>query len=438
MRTPTMDMKVIAERRKRLAQLIPGSALILTAHPEYIRNHDVHHPYRQDSNFYYLTGFEEPESIFLFRPGKNPESVLFVRNKDVERETWDGFRYGPEATKQEFQVDAAYSIDKFDELAPKLLEEVDKLYYRFFYFKDYDAILEKALLHTKSLRRRSGMGTLTIADSYQLIGEMRLIKDDFEVEQMRKAAEINTFAHTQIMKKISPGINERELHGKFIAAIMAQGAEREAYNGIFASGNNATTLHYVFNDQVCQDGDLFLIDAGPEYNFYASDVTRAYPVNGKFNEDQKRVYNRVLQIQKRMIERVKPGVTMSDLQHETISLLVDVMLDEGLLAGAKDQLIMNNEYLKYYPHGIGHWLGMDVHDAGLTIVGGEPRPLVKGMVITIEPGLYIPASDTKAPVALRGMGIRIEDNLLLTEDGHEVLSEQIPKEVSELESFLNS
>ncbi|MCB0391626.1 MAG: aminopeptidase P N-terminal domain-containing protein [Bdellovibrionales bacterium] len=437
MRKPNVDINVFIERRKQLAQLIPGSALILTAHPEYIRNNDVFHAYRQDSNFYYLTGFEEPESIFVFRPGCEKESILFVRNKDIERETWDGFRYGPEATQKEFKVDAAYSIDKFEEIAPKLLAEVDKLYYRFFYFKEYDSIIEKALLDTKDLKRRSGVGNLTIADSYQLLGEKRIIKDEFEKDQMRKAAEINTFAHTQIMKAIKPGINERELHGIFIQSIMSQGATREAYGGIFASGNNATTLHYVFNDQICKEGELFLIDAGPEYNYYASDVTRTYPVNGKFSDDQKRIYERLLQLQKSVIEQVKPGITMFNLQKFTISSLVDLMLDEGLLKGIKDELIMNMDYLKYYPHGIGHWLGMDVHDSGLTTIGGEPRQLEPGMVVTIEPGLYIPESDKDAPKALRGMGIRIEDNLLITENGNEVITEKIPKEISDLENFLS-
>lgn len=434
MRKPHLDVNVFVQRRKQLAQLIPGEALLLTAHPEQIRNNDVYFPYRQDSNFYYLTGFEEPESIFLFRPGQDQESILFVREKNLERETWDGFRYGPEGAKEEFKVDAAYSIEKFNEMIPKLLEPTKKLYYRFFYFKDYDALIEKAILDLKNLRRRSGAGNMPIEDSYQLLGEKRLIKDNFEIEQMDKAAEINHHAHSEVLKAIKPGINERTLYGVFMRAILEKGAAREAYNGIFASGNSATTLHYVFNDQECKDGDLFLIDAGPEYNYYASDITRTYPVNGKFNEDQKRIYNRILTLQKQIIEKVKPGVTMFDLQKETVSHLVDIMLDEKLLVGDKAQLIKKMDYLKYYPHGIGHWLGMDVHDSGLSNIGGEPRPLEPGMVITIEPGLYIPASDTNAPPALRGIGIRIEDNLLLTKEGHRVISSNIPKEVGDLES----
>lgn len=428
MRNPHLDMNVFVERRKRLGELIPGSAMILTANPEFIRNNDVHYPYRQDSNFYYMTGFEEPESILLFRAGQELESILFVREKNGERETWDGFRYGPQAAKEQFRMDAAYPISQFNELAPQLLQEVNKLYYRFFYYKDYDDLVENLILDVKQLRRRSGVGNLTIEDSYQLLGEMRLIKGDFEVEQMRQAAEINRHAHQQVREALRPGVNERELHGVFLKAIMEMGASREAYNGIFAGGNNATTLHYVFNDQVCNDGDLFLIDAGPEYNYYASDVTRTLPVNGTFTADQKRVYNRILNVQMKIIDRVKPGVTMFELQKQTINDLVDIMLDERLLAGNKNEIMRGMDYQKYYPHGIGHWLGMDVHDAGLTSIGSEPRPLEPGMVITIEPGLYIPASDSRAPRHLQGLGIRIEDNLLITPEGHENLTAHIPKE----------
>ncbi len=438
MRKPQCDISFFKERRDQLAQLIPNSAMILVSHPKQIRNNDVHHDYRQDSNFYYLTGFEEPESVFVFIPGAKEESILFVREKDIERETWDGFRYGPEGAKEEFGVDAAYDISCFEEMAPKLLADIDKLYYRFFYFKEADAHIEKAILDVKRLRRRSGAGNLTIEDSHQLLGEKRIIKSSFEVEQMKIAADINSHAHKEVMKAIGDGVNERALYGVFLKAIMEKGGLREAYNGIFASGNSATTLHYVFNDQVCKDGDLFLIDAGPEFNYYASDVTRTYPVNGKFNNDQKRIYDRLLSLQKNIISKVKPGVTMQDLQKETTSELVDLMLEEKIVKGTKDKIITDGDHLKYYPHGIGHWLGLDVHDAGLSLIAGEPRPLASGMALTIEPGLYIPDDDTTVPEALRGMGIRIEDNLIVTDDGSENITQAIPKEVAELEEIISS
>lgn len=428
MRKPRENMDFFKQRRKNLSQIIgENSALILTANPEYIRNNDVHYSYRQDSNFYYLTGFEEPESILVFRPGQKQESILFVREKNVERETWDGFRFGTQGAKAEFHMDEVYDISKFSEIVPSLLLDINKLYYRFFHFKDYDDLVRKSLLDLKDLRRRSGTGNLPIEDSYQIIGEMRIKKSNHEIDHMRKAAEINAYAHSEVMRAIHPGINERALHGIFIKSIMEKGAEREAYGGIFASGNNATTLHYVFNDQICQDGDLFLIDAGPEFNFYASDVTRTYPVNGKMTVVQNRVYTRILDIQKNVIAKVKPGVTMQELQNEAISDLVDLMLSEGLLRGNKQEIISNQEYRKYYPHGIGHWLGMDVHDAGLTTLGGEPRRLEPGMAITIEPGLYVPAGDDSAPKDLRGIGIRIEDNLIITDSGSENLTSSIPK-----------
>ena len=434
MRKPNFDINIFKQRRKNLAQELKGSAIILTANPEFIRNNDVHYAYRQDSNFFYLTGFEEPESILLFRPGQTEETILFVREKNVERETWDGFRYGPQGAEKEFLIDKAYDINEFSRLAPKLLMDIDKLYYRFFYFKEYDELIEKVILDVKQLRRRSGVGNLTVCDSYQLLGEKRLIKSDSEVKDMRIAAEINDYAHREVRKNLKPGINERTLHGVFLKSIMEKGAAREAYNGIFACGNNATTLHYVFNDQICREGEMLLVDAGPEYNFYASDVTRVYPVSGKFSSAQKRVYNKVLKVQKDIISRVKPGISPHELQRETVYQLTEIMLQEKLLKGNIEEAIKNLDYVKYYPHSVSHWLGMDVHDAGLSIINNESRRLEQGMYLTIEPGLYIPETDKDAPAELRGLGIRIEDNLLVTNEGSENLTAAIPKEVEELEN----
>lgn len=436
MRTPDIDVNIFKERRKRLAQLIPGSALIVPSHPEYIRNHDVHHNYRQDSNLYYLTGYEEPDSVLVLRPGKSPESILFVQKKDPSKETWEGFLYGPQMAKEVFGVDEAYEISRFEELAPTLLADCDRIYYRMFHNFDFDKTIEKTLKGIYQLRRRTNKGILPIEDSYPLVGEMRLHKSEWEVETMRKSCEISSQAHIELMRSIRPGMNERALYGIFLKEIMQRGCDREGYRGIFAGGASATTLHYVFNDQILKDGDMFLVDAGGEYEYYSADITRTYPVNGKFSADQKRVYQKVLSLQIELIKMVTPDRAVMDLNKAAVKGLTEIMVDEKLLTGTVDDLIQSGEYRKYYPHGVGHWLGMDVHDAGATEVRGESRRLEPGMVMTIEPGLYVPANDERAPQGLRGLGIRIEDDILVTHDGQENLTASTPKEVADLESLI--
>ncbi len=428
-------MSQFKKRREKLAEMVKGGALILTAHPEQIRNNDVHHAYRQDSSFFYLTGFEEPESFFVFRPGKNPESVLFVREKNLERETWDGFRYGPDAAKSEFQMDACYKMSEFSKKIIELLSEVDCLYYRFYNHGAYDKKIKAALLGVKNRIRRSGKGFLPVHDALEVVGEMRLFKSEYEHGEMKKAAEIAGRAHIDVMKAIRPGISERALHGIFLKSIYEQGCAREAYGGIFASGNNATTLHYVFNDQICKDGEMFLVDAGGEYNYYASDITRAYPVNKKFNSAQKKIYQKVLDLQKQLLEDVKPGIAVNTLQQTTLKGLTAIMIEEGLLKGSLEECLKDQLYLKYYPHGVSHWLGMDVHDSGLTTMNGEPRRIEPGMVFTVEPGIYIPADDKFAPKELRGIGIRIEDDVYVTQDGCDVMTSSTPKEIAEIEAL---
>jgi Xaa-Pro aminopeptidase len=436
MRKLETDISIFKERRNKLAQRMGGAALVLPAHPNFIRNHDVHHHYRQDSNLQYLTGFTEPDSILLFRPGKTPETVMFVHPKDPSKETWEGFLYGPQLTKQEFGIDEAYEFSKFEEVATQLLADSDKVYYRLFHNHEFDKVMEKTLKGIYQLRRRTNRGILPIEDSYPLIGEQRLFKSDWEIETMRKSCQITAEAHVEVMKATKPGVNERALYGTFLKEIMVRGADREGYRGIFAAGNNATTLHYVFNDQVLKNGDLFLIDAGGEYKYYSADITRTYPVNGKFNPDQKRIYQKVLDLQKELVEMVVPGTALSDLNKVCIKGLTEIMVDEKLLRGNVDELIKNLDYRKYYPHGVGHWLGMDVHDAGATEVRGESRRLEVGMVMTIEPGIYIPGDDTSAPEGLRGIGIRIEDDVLCTNGAPEVFTKGAPKEIAEMEALI--
>ncbi len=436
MRKPSFDMNIFKERRKKLASMAGGSAIILTSNPEYIRNNDVHHPYRQDSNFFYLTGFEEPESIFVFRPGQSPETVLFVRPKDLERETWDGFRYGPEATAREFGIDKTYLVSEFDKVIGDLLKPVDKVYYRWNVSREFDNRLLTILDRVRSAMGRTGRGSLPVSDAWELIGEMRVIKTAHDIKLMREACEISARGHIAAMKFTKPGVTERQIHGVLLHSFFMENADREGYGTIVGSGAAATTLHYTFNDQVCKDGDLVLIDAGAEKQYYTGDITRTFPVNGKFSAVQKRAYQAVLNVEKAIIASVKPGVIFKSMQDRTVEAMTDVMIEFGLLKGTRSQLIETLAYKKYYPHGVSHYLGMDVHDAGLHVVNNEARKLEVGMSFTVEPGLYIPFDDESAPKEFRGIGIRIEDNIVVTATGSENLTASAPKEIAELESLI--
>ncbi len=436
-RKSTENIEIFKRRRDRVTKAMsPNSALIVAANPEMIRNDDVHYPYRQDSNMYYLTGFEEPESFLLLRPGKNPESVMFVREKNVERETWDGFRFGPEGTKKEFGIDEVHPISSFPQKAAELLKGFDEVYYRLFKNEEADKLIQNLLLDLKRIYGRSGYGLMTIKDADTFLGEFRLKKNDDDLRNQRKACEISAAAHLKAMKMTKPGISERQIQGLLTSEFYNSGSAREGYGFIVASGNNATTLHYNFNDQICESGELLLIDAGSEFNYYSGDITRTYPVNGKFTPAQKRVYEGVLKVQKEIINYIKPGIYFKDLHAMGTDLLTQLMLELGLVSGRKEDVISSLEYKKYYPHGIGHWLGMDVHDAGLYMIRGEARPIEAGMVFTVEPGLYIPATDKSAPEEYRGIGVRIEDNILVTEKGCENLTAGVPKEVSEIEAIV--
>jgi Xaa-Pro aminopeptidase len=436
MRKPYLNPRIFQQRRQKLAPLIPGAAVILPAWPEHIRNHDGHFPYRQESNLLYLSGFDEPGSCLIFRPGQNPETIMFVRPKNVERETWDGFRYGLDGAKQEFGFDVVHSIDDFEKEAPKYLKDCQKVYYSLYRNTAFDIRFGEVLAAVKMLHPRAGLGYLTVEDAYGLMGEMRIRKSDEEIDILRRAGSVSARAHVEVMKATKPSMSERALHGIFIRSIMEQGAKGEAYTGIFAGGANACTLHYVFNEDKLNDGDLFLVDAGAEYMFYSGDITRTYPVNGRFSAPQKRLYQAMYQLQMKLIEMCRPGVQHSKLQEETIKGVTQIMLDEKILTGTLEECIRNRTFAKYYPHGVSHLLGMDTHDAGALLVGGRAREMESGWCFTIEPGIYIPANDTTAPKELRGIGIRIEDDIVVTSEGVEVLTHEVPKSVEDLEALI--
>lgn len=437
MRKIAENVEIFKNRRKKIIAKLNGAALLVAAHPEQIRNDDVHHAYRPDSNMYYLTGFEEPESFLLIRPNHTPETVMFVREKNIERETWDGFRFGPEGTKKEFAIDEVYKIEQFAEKGVELLKGFEDIYYRLFKNPEADKQVEQLLTKLKRAHGRSGYGLLTVRDADTFLGEFRLKKDDADLHNLRKACEISADAHVATMKFTKPGVSERQVQAVLSHEFYMRGSARPGYSFIVATGNNATTLHYNFNDQICKNGELLLIDAGAEYNFFTGDITRTFPVNGKFSSAQKKVYEGVLKVQKELIAAVKPGIYFKDLHKMGEEKLTDLMFELGLLSGKKEDVMKANEHRKYYPHGIGHWLGMDVHDAGLYFIKGEARPIEAGMCFTIEPGLYIPADDKTAPQELRGIGVRIEDNILVTNSGCENMTATVPKEVSEIEDLMS-
>lgn len=437
MRRPLENVRMFADRRAKVSEKLGHSTLIVASHPEYYRNHDVEFPYRPDSNLYYLTGFEEPESVLVLRPGRDPESVLFVRRKDPERETWTGFRYGPDLAMKEFKVAATYPIDEFDSRIVNLLKGSDALYYRMLKNPEMDEKIQVALKGLSQSQGRTGFGLLPVVDSDEFLGQFRVIKTDLDLINQRQACQISAQSHAEVMKYIKPGMSEKEIHGYFVYQSYKRGSQREGYNSIVAGGPNACTLHYVFNDQKLLANELMLIDAGAEYNYFTGDITRTYPVGGKFSKAQAEVYQGVLDIQKQIIEVIKPGVPFAHLHEMGANLLTDLMLRIGLLSGRREDLIAANRHRKYYPHGIGHYLGMDVHDAGLYYSKAkEPRSIEAGMVFTVEPGIYIPHDDKDASPEYRGIGIRIEDNLLVTSNGYENLTVDCPKEIKDLEAII--
>lgn len=436
MRKPTLDKNIFKKRRDKLGDLTEGAAIIVPANPEMLRNHDVHYPYRQDSNLFYLTGFEEPESVMVLRPGQTPEYVLFVRRRDALRETWDGFRYGPEGAEREFGVNKAYPIDELDKVLPTLLETVDRIYYRMFQNEEFDAHLQAALENVRVKQGRSGLGLLPILDSSEILGEMRLKKEPIELEWMRKACDISAEGHIAGMKFTHPGANEREVQAVIEYTYRMHGSPRDGYGSIVATGGNATTLHYVFNDQPIHDGELLLVDSGAEYNYYTGDITRTYPVNGRFTDAQAKFYQKVLDANKAIIKMIRPGIAFKTLQDTTIEMLTEAMLELGLVRGSANHVIEQQLFKKYYPHGVSHWLGMDVHDTGLYKMKNESRRLEAGMCFTVEPGLYVPADDQDAPKELRGLGVRIEDNIVVTDIACEVMTTKAPKEISEMQAII--
>lgn len=423
-------------RRARLAaQLGDGIAVIATA-PEATRNRDSHYPYRFDSYFYYLTGFTEPDAVAVIIGGDAPRSLLFCRDKDETREIWDGFRFGPEAAQQQFAFDTAYSINELDSQLPELMGNVSKLAYAVGFDPAWDARMLGWLNAVRGRARQGIRAPTEIIDVRAALDEMRLFKDAPEIDTMRRSGKIASDAHRRAMRATRAGRFEYEIEAELLHHFYAQGAQSPAYTSIVAGGANACVLHYVDNRAALKANDLLLIDAGCELDGYASDITRTFPINGRFSAAQKDAYQIVLAAQDAAIARVHPGSHWLEPHTAAVRVLVQGMVDLKLLDGDVDNLIESEAYSRFYMHRTGHWLGLDVHDAGEYKVDGEWRSLQPGMTLTVEPGLYIwPADDV--PEALWNIGIRIEDDVLVTESACEVLT-SAPRTVAEIEDWMHS
>jgi Xaa-Pro aminopeptidase len=421
-------------RRQLLQQMGEGVALVPTA-PEAIRNRDAHFPYRFDSYFYYLTGFPEPEAVLLLLAGAQPKSVLFCRDKDLEREIWDGFRYGPDGAREFFGVDEAYSISRLDELAPQLLANQPRLFYALGADPQWDARVA-AWLNQLRAQVRSGVNApADVCDVRAMLDEMRLIKSPVEQATMRRAADISTAAHRRAMQFARPGHMEYEVEAELLHEFRRHGAQSPAYHSIVASGANACVLHYVFNNARLQDGELLLIDAGCEVDGYASDITRTFPVNGRFSGPQKAIYELVLSAQAAAIAAVRAGMAWNAPHDAALQVLARGFIDLGLCQGTVDGVLESGDYRRFYMHRTGHWLGLDVHDAGEYKKHDAWRALEPGMALTVEPGCYVrPAADV--PKHFWDIGVRIEDDVIVSGEGCEVITAAAPKSIDDIEALM--
>ncbi|MCB1893687.1 MAG: aminopeptidase P N-terminal domain-containing protein [Zoogloeaceae bacterium] len=418
----------------RMAERGGGVAVVPTA-PEVIRNRDTHYRYRHDSYFYYLTGFREPEALLLLVAGDEPRAILLCREKDPDREIWDGFRHGPDAARERFAMDETHAIDALDEVLASNLANQPAIYYALGHDATWDQRLTRALNSVRANSRGGVAAPPTIHDVRALLDEMRLIKDASEIALMRRAAAISAEAHRQAMRTARPGVFEYEVEAVVEQAFRRAGAQAPAYPSIVASGANACVLHYVDNDRRIADGDLLLIDAGCELDGYASDITRSFPVDGRFTGAQRDIYELVLAAQQAAVRETRAGAPWNAPHDAAVAILARGLIDLGLLRGSLDTVLENEDYRRFYMHRTGHWLGLDVHDAGEYKQGGEWRPLEVGMTLTIEPGCYVrPADDV--PEAFWNIGVRIEDDALVTADGCELITAAAPKTVAEIEDWM--
>ncbi len=433
-----MNRTVFERRRARYLEKIGSDDVaILASAPSTPRNRDVHFPYRQDSDFYYLTGFPEPDSVAVFLPGREKgQFVLFCREFDRDKAIWEGNHAGLKGARKQYGADEAHSIEEIDRIMPDLLADRRRLHCGLGRRLEFDRQLLEWVNKVKSRSRAGVRAPEEFVDMDRVLHEMRLIKESEELEAMRRAAEISSQAHRRAMQVCRPGMYEYQIEAEIQHEFMCHGARSPAYPTIVAGGLNACVLHYTENKDPLREGDLLLIDAGAEYEYYAADITRTFPVNGKFTSAQKSLYELVLEAQLAAIEKVRPGNHWNEPHEAAVKVLTKGLVKLGLLEGRPSRLIKKEAYKDFYMHRTGHWLGMDVHDTGDYKIDDKWRELQPGMVLTVEPGLYIGKHCKQVSKRWRGIGIRIEDDVLVTETGCEVLTDAVPKRVDEIESLM--
>ncbi len=426
-----------ARRRKQLMRLAGEDAiLVLPAAPERVRSHDTHYPYRQDSDFWYLSGFPEPEAVLVLVPGRrHGEALLFCRERDAEREAWDGPRAGQEGAVEAFGMDDAYPIDDLDEILPGLLEGRTRVYYHFGRDAEFDLKLIGWVNRVRAQVRQGAQPPHEFLELGHLLHELRLFKSKDELKLMRRAAAISVRAHQAAMRAAKPGVREYELQADIEREFRASDAW-PAYNSIVGAGANACVLHYRANAAAAKDGDLVLVDAGAEFRGYASDITRSFPVNGRFSKEQRALHDLVCAAQAAAMAQARPGMAYEAGHNAAVETLTEGLLKLGLLKGKLEKNLAEGHYKRYYRHKTGHWIGLDVHDVGDYRIDGESRLLEPGMAFTIEPGLYVSPDDIGVDPKWRGIGIRIEDDVVVTADGHEVLTDALARSADEVEAFM--
>lgn len=429
-------MSNYAERRAEVLNRLESGILIVCAAPMAYRNNDVAHEYRQDSDFYYLTGFDEPESVLVLSPSAEKPFQLFVLPKDADRETWDGVRAGTAGAIERFGADAAFPIVEFPDRLTELLKGRKRLFYGLGRDRRADELVLSALGKLRERSRRGDTCPTEIVEPSTILHALRVRKDADEIACLRRGVEITKAGHHALLRATRPGMVEYELEAILRQQFRRQGSERCAYSPIVASGRNARILHHRRNDRVIGPHELVLVDAAAEFGYLATDVTRTFPSDGKFLPLHRRAYEIVLRAEERAIQAVRPGVTLDDVHHVAVVELCDGLLELGILSGDRQEIIDSKAYQKYYMHRTSHWLGMDVHDVGDYFVAGQPRPLAAGMVLTVEPGLYFSAEDPAVPEELKDVGVRIEDDVLVTEAGVENLSQGIVKSVEDIERIM--
>jgi Xaa-Pro aminopeptidase len=424
-------------RRQLMGMMGPGSIAILPTGTEQVRNRDVHYPFRPDSDFHYLTGFDEPDAVLVLLPGRSRgEYILFCREKDPAKEIWDGYRAGLEGAVADFGADDAFPITDLDEILPGLLEERERVFFSMGVDPAFDKKVSDWVGQVRARARSGVTGPTEFLALDHFLHDMRLYKSRAEIAAMRRAAKISAQAHKTVMRTCRPGMAEYQLAATFSHHCQMQGAQHLAYPSIVGAGNNACVLHYIENNAPVNDGDLVLIDAGCELDCYASDITRTFPANGSFSKSQRALYELVLEAQAAAIDKVRAGNHWNDPHDAAVRVLTKGLLKLGLLRGTLSKALKAQSYSKFYMHRTGHWLGMDVHDVGDYKVDGHWRQLEPGMVLTVEPGLYVPIGAKGVAKKWQGIGIRIEDDVLVTRNGPDVLSRDVPKQPDEIEALM--